>query len=397
MSREWEWARTMAGEMPHSRDMARDHDKASVLRVDGGSGTTVLRFSGRLDDASVAGCWTDALAAEKGSAEGVTVDCTGVEYCGGAGFALLIALEEAAKEKGRAMRLEGLAPKFRTFYDKVDRAKLEKPVVPERVGGNWVTDLGYAAAERASGWREQTEFVGEVTAGLVSLGRHPRQLRLREWWQIVEKAGSNALGIVILISFLTGMIIAFQASIPMRQFGIDIFVINLVALAMVRELGPIMTAIMLAGRSGSAFAAEIGTMKVNEEVAALTTMGLSPVRFLAVPRVLAGIAVTPVLTVYSMVAGVAGGMAVMMMRGFPFIALTNQLATAITPKDIFAGLIKSFFLGAAVTGVGCMRGLQTGSGATAVGASTTKAVVTGILLVVIIDAVFAVIFYQLKF
>ena len=126
---------------------------------------------------------------------------------------------------------------------------------------------------------------------------------------------------------------------PMRQFGVDIFVVNLVALAITRELGPLMTAIVLAGRSGSAFAAEIGTMKVNEEVAALTTMGLSPVRFLAVPRVLAGIVVTPVLTVYSMVIGIAGGFFVMMMLGFPLATLLKQLAGSLTSQDVVAGLI----------------------------------------------------------
>ncbi len=368
-----------------------------VLRVRDEGGKVILQLHGRLDDATVARCWQDAVDAEARAPGEVTVDCSGVDYCGGAGFALLMAIEESAKVRGHTMRLEGLAPRFRSLYDAIDRGKLEKPDVPARGHGNWVADVGYAASERAGQWREQTEFVGEVSAGLLALGRRPRKLRFREWWTIVEKAGTNALGIVVLISFLTGMIIAFQAAVPMGQFGIDIFVVNLVALAMVRELGPIMTAIMLAGRSGSAFAAEIGTMKVNEEVAALTTMGLNPVRFLAVPRVLAGIVVAPVLTVYSMATGVAGGVAVMMMRGFPLVALTNQLAGAVTPQDIFAGLIKSFFLGAAVAGVGCMRGLQTGAGATAVGDSTTKAVVTGILLVVVIDAIFAVIYYQLKF
>ena len=370
---------------------------SEILRVRKGAEGVVLELRGVLDDAAVAGCWEEAVTAERQAQGGVTVDCTEVKYCGGAGFALLIAIEESVKERGNVMKLEGLAPQFRAFYDKIDRNKLEKSSVPERGHGNWVADLGHTVATRAAGWREETEFVGEVSTGLLALGGNPRRLRFREWWIIVEKAGTNALGIVVLISFLTGMIIAFQASIPMAQFGVDIFVINLVALAMVRELGPIMTAIMFAGRSGSAFAAEIGTMKVNEEVAALTTMGLSPVRFLAVPRVLAGIVVAPVLTVYSMVAGVAGGVVVMMMRGYPLVALTNQLMGALEPRDIFAGLIKSFFLGAAVAGVGCMRGLQTGSGATAVGDSTTKAVVTGILLVVLIDALFAVIYYQLKF
>jgi phospholipid/cholesterol/gamma-HCH transport system permease protein len=220
---------------------------------------------------------------------------------------------------------------------------------------------------------------------------------VREWWDIVEKAGSNALPIVALISFLMGMIMAFQAAMPMRQFGVDIFVVNLVALTMTRELGPIMTAIVLAGRSGSAFAAEIGTMKVNEEVAALTTMGLSPARFLAVPRVLAGVAVTPVLTIYSMAIGVAGGIFVMIVLGFPLSTLMHQLSGSLEVDDVLAGLIKSFFFGAVVAGVGCLRGLQTGAGAAAVGDSTTRAVVTSIFLIVLIDAVFAVVYYQLKF
>lgn len=368
-----------------------------ILRVQREGGKTVLQLGGRLDDASVAACWKDAMAAARGATGDINVDCAAVDFCGGAGFALLMALEESAKERGSALKLEGLTPKFRAMFDAIDRTKLEKPDKPQRGHGGWVSNAGHAAVATASEWRGDTEFVGEVTAGLVSLAAQPRRLRLREWWVIVEKAGTNALPIVTLISFLTGMIIAFQAANPMGQFGVDIFVINLVALAMVRELGPIMTAIMLAGRSGSAFAAEIGTMKVNEEVAALTTMGLNPVRFLAVPRVLAGIAVTPVLTVYSMAAGVAGGVAVMLLRGFPLAALTNQLMASVETNDILAGLIKSFVFGAVVAGVGCMRGLSTGAGASAVGDSTTRSVVTGILLIVVIDAVFAVVYYQLNF
>lgn len=369
----------------------------ATWRVQHADADTTVHLQGRLDDAAVAGVWRGLMNEARKSRGPLTVDCAGVEYCGGAGFALLIGLEEMAKERGAAMRVEALAPRFRALYEAIDRDKLERPLEPPRASNGWVSDLGEAAVRRTDEWAGQTAFVGEVSAGLVSLGRHPHRLRLREWWLIVEKSGTNALPIVSLISFLTGMIIAFQASIPMRQFGVDIFVVNLVALAMVRELGPIMTAIMLAGRSGSAFAAEIGTMKVNEEVAALTTMGLSPVRFLAVPRVLAGIAVTPVLTVYAMAMGVAGGVAVMMLRGFPLSALTNQLAAAVSSQDVAAGLIKSFFFGAVVAGVGCMRGLQASAGASSVGDATTRSVVTGILLVVVLDALFAVIYYQLDF
>lgn len=376
--------------------MTTDRAAQPVLRVEGGGKETILFLSGRLDERTVAECWSEALAATERSGE-VCVDCAGVDYCGGAGLALLVALEDAAQRKGGPLRIEGLAPRFREIYKQIDREKLRGTPAPPRGHGGWVADVGFVAAERAGDWRAETEFVGEVGTGLVSLARHPRRLRVREWWHIVEKAGSNALPIVGLVSFLTGVIIAFQAAMPMRQFGVDIFVVNLVALAITRELGPIMTAVVLAGRTGSAFAAEIGTMKVNEEVAALTTMGLNPVRFLAVPRVLAGIAVTPLLTVFSMAAGIAGGLVVMMLIDFPLSTLMNQLSGALKLQDIAAGLIKSFFFGAVVAGVGCLRGLRTGAGPAAVGDATTRSVVTGIFLIVVLDAIFAVVYYNIDF
>lgn len=371
--------------------------QSAPLHVERSGEETVLVLAGRLDDAAVARCWKQAVGAARMAQDGVRVDCAKVDFCGGAGFALLMALEETAQEQRKDFAVAGLPQRFRAMYDQIDRNKLERPEVPQRERFGLVTSIGEAVVGRTDEWRGDAEFVGEVTAGLVRLGREPRRLRLREWWVIVEKAGTNALPIVALISFLMGMIMAFQAAMPMRQFGVDIFVVNLVALAITRELGPLMTAIVLAGRSGSAFAAEIGTMKVNEEVAALTTMGLSPVRFLAVPRVLAGIVVTPVLTVYSMAIGVAGGLFVMMMLGFPLATLLHQLSGSLRVDDVLAGLIKSFFFGAVVAGVGCMRGLQTGAGAAAVGDSTTRSVVTSIFLIVLLDAVFAVVYYQLKF
>jgi len=371
--------------------------QAFRLQVERADGKTSIVLRGRLDDGAVASCWTEALGAARAARGSLSIDCAAVDYCGGAGLALLVALEESSVKAGAAFTLQGLAPRFRSLYEAVDRAKLNVPPPPARGHGGWVAEVGYVAAERTGGWHDEAEFVGEVGVGVAALARQPRRLRLREWWVIVEKAGTDALPIVALISFLMGMIMSFQSAMPMRQFGVDIFVVNLVALAMTRELGPIMTAIVLAGRSGSAFAAEIGTMKVNEEVAALTTMGLSPVRFLAVPRVLAGIAVTPVLTIYSMVVGIAGGLFVMMMVGFPLATLLKQLSGSIELQDVMAGLIKSFFFGAVVSGVGCLRGLQTGAGAAAVGDSTTRSVVTGIFLVVVLDAIFAVVYYQLKF
>jgi phospholipid/cholesterol/gamma-HCH transport system permease protein len=181
----------------------------------------------------------------------------------------------------------------------------------------------------------------------------------------------------------------------MRQFGATLYVADLLGISITRELGPLMMAIMFTGRSGAAFAAELGTMKVNEEVDAIDTMGLDPVRFLVVPRLLAGIAVAPVLAVFSDVIGIVGGAAVMPAFGIPVIAYANEVLAATTITDFAGGIVKSFVFGVVVAGVGCLRGLQTRSGAAAVGLSTTSAVVTGIVLIVVVDGIFAMVYYYL--
>ncbi len=211
----------------------------------------------------------------------------------------------------------------------------------------------------------------------------------------VEQAGVDAFPIIALIGILLGLILAFQSAMPMRRFGADIFVADLLGLAMLREMGPLITAIILAGRSGSAFAAELGTMKVREEIDALSTMGLEPVRFLVLPRVLAAVAVTPLLTMFANLFGLIGGAVVMRSLGFPLVTYINQILSAVTITDLAGGLVKSLVYGIVVAAIGCLRGLQTASGASAVGQSTTSAVVSGIVLIAIVDGVFAVLFYSL--
>ncbi len=241
----------------------------------------------------------------------------------------------------------------------------------------------------------QVAFVGEATAAMFHAARHPRQVRWRDALNLAQEAGANALPIVMLIAFLMGVILAFQSAVAMRQFGAEIFVANLVALSLLRELAPLMTAILLAGRSGAAFAAEIGTMKVNEEINALTTMGLDPVRFLVVTRVLAAVAVMPLLTLVANLVGLVGGAVVMKGFDIPFVTYFNQVTSAVTLSDLLGGLFKATVFGLLVAGVGCLRGLETRSGAAAVGISTTRAVVSAIILIVVADGVFAVVFYHL--
>jgi len=358
-----------------------------VLEIKRENGATRLIFSGRLDAAQVAEIWGEALGAAGKNAQ---VDASAVEYCDGAGSALLCELQR------RGGKITGLRPEIAKVFELFAEDKEHEPEKP-RKKENAVESLGRVGAAFFEDLRDQVMFLGQMVYVFVSFRGGANRLRWADTWAVFERAGVQALVVVGLISFLTGMIMAFQAAPPLRQFGVDIFVVNLVALAMLRELGPIMTAIVLAGRSGSAFAAEIGTMKVNEEINALNTMGIDPARFLVAPRVLAGIMVTPVLIVYSDLLGVLGGFVVMMGRGFPAVTLWRQLTGAVEVNDVLAGLIKGFFFGALVAGIGCLRGLQTKEGASSVGVSTTRSVVSAIFLIVVVDAIFAVVYYMIDF
>ncbi len=358
-----------------------------VQRARAGEPTRIV-LSGDLDAAGVAEVWAPAKeAADKG----VVIDLAAVERCDSAGAALLYELQQ-----GQGARLENVSAEVASLlkpYGSGDFPSLK----PEKSRPESApVAVGRLAVAMAGDVAEQLTFTGQATVAVLAGLLRPDRVRWGDMWRTVETAGVNALVIVGMIGFLTGMIMAFQSTVPLQQFGVDIFVVNLVALAMLRELGGIMTAIVLAGRSGSAFAAEIGTMKVNEEVNALTTMGIDPVRFLVVPKLMAAIIVTPLLTVYANVVGIAGGLMVVMLFGHPWAAVYNQLVGAVGVNDVLAGIIKAFFFGALVGGIGCLRGLQTKSGASAVGESTTRAVVSGIFLIIVVDALFAVVFYAIK-
>jgi len=355
----------------------------SFATMDYNQKTGCLRLGAKLDAGRVSGVWASVAGRVR------LVDATSLESCDGAGLALIW-----SAQKGGAT-VAGLRPEIAALLRPFDRLPVE-PAISLPRDNSLFAQLGRGASQVWNDTRDQVAFIGEFTVTALGCLARPGQVRWGDMWVIAQRAGVDALVVAGMVSLLTGMIMAFQSSVPLKQFGVDIFVVNLVALAILRELGPIMTAVVLAGRSGSAFAAEIGTMKVNEEINALLTMGIDPMRFLVVPRVLAGFLVTPVLTVYANFLGVAGGFFVMMALGFPFMALWNQLVSAVGVTDVMTGMIKSFVFGILVAGVGCLRGLQTGTGASAVGVSTTRAVVSGIFLIVLVDAVFAAIFYTIQ-
>jgi len=370
---------------------------ASFELRSGSVGAVSLDLRGRLDARSTAEIWRNLDAQlPKASASVLNVEASAVEYCDGAGLALLHFLSMGGMSPpGTQVNISGLRPEFENLFKKFtteDYQKSRPQAVPKTA---LAEEVGESACALAGDLHAEITFMGEVTAGMVANLARPKAMRWAEVWRVFESAGVNALPIISLISLLVGLIIAFESAGPFRMFGAEIFIANMLGIIMARELGGLMTGIILAGRSGSAFAAELGTMKVNEELNALETMGLSPMRFLVVQRVLAGILLTPLLTIYSIFVSILGGVLVMMAMGFPLVTIYNQMAQTLHYRDILIGVGKGVIFGALIAGIGCLRGLQTAKGPSAVGESTTRSVVSGILLIIVADAVVAVLLYFL--
>lgn len=236
------------------------------------------------------------------------------------------------------------------------------------------------------------EFVGE---SMLSMGRFftgRARFRKSDFWLTLQECGIDALPIVSLISFLIGLILAFVGNVQLTNFGANIFVADLVGIAMVREMGVVMTGIIMSGRTGAAFAAHLGSMKANEEIDALRTFGLQPFDFLVLPRLLALLLMLPVLTVYANIIGILGGMLVGWLAGIPPVLYWNQTVAAITLTTASLGVFKSFFFAAAIAISGCMQGMNAGNSSAAVGQATTKAVVASITTIIVLDSAFAAIF-----
>jgi phospholipid/cholesterol/gamma-HCH transport system permease protein len=368
---------------------------ADLAISDAADGSRVIALSGRLDASTIGALWNPSVRALQDAGDRpVIVDAAGVDYCDGAGVALFVNL--LRQPRAAPVRVENLKPAFDTLLRQFDPHVLEHDLDPPPPRLPLVEEVGKVSAGVLHDIRAQIVFIGETTGALLHAIRHPGSVRWRDVWRICEQVGADGLPIVALISFLLGMILAFQSAVPMKRFGAEIFVADLIGLAMLRELGPLMTAILIAGRSGAAFAAEIGTMRVNQEVDALETMGLNPVRFLVTPRIIAAVAMVPLLTLFSDLMGLIGGALTMQSFSIPIVTFLKEVDSAVNITDFFAGFIKSFVFAVLVAGIGCLRGLQTKAGASAVGDSATRAVVSGIILLVVVDGLFALAYYMLN-
>jgi phospholipid/cholesterol/gamma-HCH transport system permease protein len=252
--------------------------------------------------------------------------------------------------------------------------------------------LGQSGIDGWAGARGIVTFTGENVLALVSLLRGRAQYRWSDAFLVMQECGPQALGIVALINFLIGLILAFVGATQLAAFGASIYVADLVAIATVREMGCIMTGIIICGRTGAAFAAQLGTMKVNQEIEAFQTFGISPVEFLVLPRMVALIAMMPLLCLFADLISISGGFLIssMMLNITPALYL-HRTVEAITLTSFLLGVFKGTYFGVLIALTGCLRGIQCGSNAAAVGQATTSAVVTGITAIIASDGIFAVI------
>ena len=359
-------------------------------------GVLKLTIDGRLDSKSTGKIWRESLLSiDESLPKRVIVDASGVNYCDGTGIGFLFNLQLKQAQRGGVLEIQGLAEEFQQLFDQFNPAEFIQAEIEEPGPSNIFENVGRTTIDAFRGMAANISFLGEISVALFNALRNPRTVRWKDFFITSELIGVNAFSIVALVCFLIGLVMAFQSAIPMKQYGAQLFVADLIVIAMFKELGPLMTAWVVNGRSGSAFAAELGTMKVNEEIDALTTMGLEPVRFLVVPRVLASLVMIPVLTIFGNLFGLIGGLVVMLTLGFTVVTYVNEIVYAATYVMLLAGLIKSVVFAFIIAGVGCMEGLRTKTGASAVGDSTTSAVVIGLVLIIFVDGVFGVIYYFL--
>ena len=239
-------------------------------------------------------------------------------------------------------------------------------------------------------------FVGETALALVACLVHPKRMRWRPILYNIRSAGFDALPIVGLLSFLMGIVVAYQAADQLRRFGANIFVADLVGLSMLREFAPLMTAIIIAGRSGSAYAAQIGTMAVTEEIDAMRTIGIAPLELLVLPKIIALVIALPLLTVFADLLGVFGGMVMAQAQlGVGFVDFLDRFSKAVSPTAFLVGIGKAPVFAVIIAVVGCFQGFQTHGGADSVGRQTTRSVVQSIFLVIVADALFSIAFSML--
>lgn len=350
----------------------------------------IVRLEGRITAHTAAPVWRSALdTLASHPNQPILIDTSQLKYVDTVGVALLFDLGRQKRPPGAGVTFRALAPNLAAVLRTYEAAEFAAPCPTRRHVGVF-EQIGRSAAAQLQLLAELTGFAARCGRALLRAVLHPGSVTWPDVLDVATEAGAHAVPIILLMGFLMGMIIAFEVGLIALQFGAVILVVDGVGKATLRELGPLMTAIVLAGRSGAAFAAQIGTQKVNEELNAISTFGLDSVAFLVVPRLLAAVIVVPLLAVLADVMGLFGGALVLATKfNISYPQFYSQLLKAITLNDFVLGIGKAALFGLTIAAIGCHRGFRTGLGAASIGLSATGAVVSGIVMIVVIDGLVA--------
>lgn len=357
-------------------------------------GHLVLHLQGKLDLSQVAELWSNAIKALKDNRiERLTLDMEKLSMVDTAGVALLNDIKGYCSEEGIRVTEQNIpqsVKEFLTFIENHSRTKIDSPAEAEV---NFVEELGERLHGHLLEARYFVCFLGEFLAALAMKISRPHRLNVREILYQSQLVGVGAIPLLVSLSLLLGALMVFQGMNSVRSFGADIYIADMVVISVTREMGPLLTAVILSGRTGAAFAAELGTMKINQEIDALSVMGFDVTSFLVLPRVLALMIADPLLTMIANASGILGGLVTSyVVMQLPFESFLIESQKILSPGDIYTGLIKGATFGIFIGLVGCFRGLRTGMGASSVGLQTTSAVVTCIFLVIFLDTLFSYIF-----
>lgn len=321
------------------------------------------------------------------------VDAAEIAAMDTGGAWLLHRILETLRQRGLSMRIQGLGEHYQGLLRLVDQRLGEAQPEPATAAPGLLEVLGRRVALYGEEALALLAFIGQAFLALLRSVKDPSRIRWGALAGNVEHAGLRAIPIVSLLSFLLGVVIAYQGGIQLRNYGANIFIVELVSLTMLRELAPMMTAIIVAGRTGSAYTAEIGTMKVNEEIDALHTIGIAPMDILVLPKVLGLLVAVPLLTLVADAMGVLGGMVMSAaMLGVGFQDFVDRLPQVISPRSLLIGIGKAPVFAGIVALVGCVQGFRVSGGADSVGRQTTVSVVQAIFLVIVADAAFSIVF-----
>jgi len=373
-------------------------DPGRLSFIQAQDGTLVIRLVGTwsLKAGIPSAADIQSQVASTGISRGVAFDSRDLTSWDSSVLTFLVEVSELCQQRGILMNREGLpvgVQKLLTLAEAVPERKGARREVTEVP---FLERLGTGTLGLAGSAKEMLAFLGDMTVTFLALLRMKAHYRASDLFLLIQQCGAQALPIVTLISFLVGVILAFVGAVQLKQFGAQIYVADLVGIAMMREMGAMMTGIIMAGRTGAAFAAQLGTMKVTQEVDALTTAGFSPLEFLVLPRVMALILMMPLLCLYADFVGVIGGAVIGVgMLDLSWTTYFHETANAISLTDISGGVFKASVYGVLIALSGCLRGLQCGNSSSAVGDAATSAVVTGIVAIVMACGIFAVVFYIL--